>query len=98
MSFDLKRCFGRWFFGPYYGHITTNRYFHCYEPSCPFSVKVRFVLVNGQRTPLIVKVVCDQHCHCFTNNQKAETRKIVESEQARIRSGNNVGGSCQETS
>ena len=92
MSLQLRKLHGRWFLGSFYGHITTKSYFHCIEPSCPFSVKVRFSFVDGQKTPTVERIVFGQHCHAFKSKSKAETRKIVEREKASIDSGNDVVG------
>ena len=88
---SIQKLYGRWFCGPYYGHVTTKQYFHCHEPSCPFSVKVRFEAVNGQKTAHVEKIVCDQHCHAYKSMSKAATRNIIESEKALIDSRKDVG-------
>ena len=87
----IQKLYGRWFCGPYYGHVTTKQYFHCHEPSCPFSVKVRFEVVDGQKTAHVEKIVCDQHWHAFKSMSKAATRNIIESEKALIDSRKDVG-------
>ena len=91
MTIIIQKLYGRWFCCLYYGHVTTKQYFHCHEPSCPFSVKVRFEVVDGQKTAHVEKIVCDQHWHAFKSMSKAATRNIIESEKALIDSRKDEG-------
>ena len=93
MTYTLRKIKNRWFCGVFYGHIVSKGYFHCYEPSCPFSVKVTYAAVDGKKTPSsIEKVVFGQHCHVHLNNEKVETRKEIERERSLIAAGLDEGG------
>ena len=92
MTCPLVKVRDSWFFYNFHGHVTSKGYFHCFEKSCPNSVKLTFGVVDGKKTPLAVeKVICDQHCHCFPGRDKAVNRKMIEQEKALIESGNDEG-------
>ena len=89
----FRQVEGHWFYGHFYGHICTKGYFNCAVDSCPFSLKIRFVLHGGKRVPSTVeKVVCSFHCHEFPNNSKNANREIINDERKIIEYGEDVGG------
>ena len=89
----FRQVEGHWFYGHFYGHIRTKGYFNCVVNSCPYSLKIRFVLHNGKRIPSTVeKAVCSFHCHEFPNNSKNVNREIINEERKTIDSGEDVGG------
>ena len=89
----FQQIHGHWFFEHFYGHISTKGYFHCAIKSCPFSLKVRFILLDGKKTPSTVeKVAFPFHCHEFPTRSKRANREMIDEERKLIECGQDVGG------
>ena len=86
----LEKKYGRWFYGPYHGHVTSTGYFHCYERSCPFSFKVGMREEGGVLAPYVENVVFGWHCHEHPENSKKANREMIEEERKIIERGDDV--------
>ena len=87
--FTIQKLYGRWFCGDFYGHITTKGYFHCFDHSCPFSVKVSWP--DNDSNPVVEKMVFALHCHEFPGNSKMTNRQMMEDDLKVIERGQDVG-------
>ena len=68
---------GRWFLNDFCGKLSSNGYFSCAEPSCPYSVKVTNKDVDGNRVPDGVDhCVFSQQCHEIKENPKYQNKRI----------------------
>ena len=92
----LQKLFERWFYGPFYGHITSTGYFHCYEPSCPFSVKVLLGDEGATSQPVAEYVVFGLHCHEFPDKTKRANKEMIHDELKVIDRGEDVGNVIAE--
>ena len=73
-----------------------HSFFRCACPSCPYSVAMNLVFVNGRRTYQVDHIVFDQHCHVFEKNKRRETKSIVQAEIDLIRCGLDVDNVLDE--
>ena len=64
-----------------------GRYFHCFLPSCPFSVVLSFDGEGEQRQPSVEKVVFPLHCHAFPAYKRKEVKKLLQAELEAIQRG-----------
>ena len=92
MSFVVSKIRRHWFVNEFPVFRSSHTYFRCVVPCCPFSVLVNPVIVNGQPTFQVERVVFPQHCHQFPGNNKAETKAIVEAEIELIKARLDRGG------
>ena len=91
----VEKLFGSWFYGDFYGNITSKGYFNCYFPTCPFSV--RLVWPDDNETKHDVKeVVFALHCHECPENSSRTNRLIIEEEMRVIERGEDVGNALAE--
>ena len=96
MAFDVFKIRRRWFANDFPVYHSSHNYFRCVVPSCPFSLLMTPVVVNGRRTFQVERVVFPQHCHEFPENNKAETKAIVEAEIDRIKCGFDCDGALKK--
>ena len=88
----FSKVAGRWFLDDFCGTISSNGYFNCAVPSCPFSVKVTFKDVDGNRVPDGVEhVVFSQHCHEMKENPKYQNKRFLMAEIMAIETGEDDG-------
>ena len=85
-----QKLFGHWFLEGVYGHITKNGYFHCFVPSCPYSVKLRKENENDPTPTVFEEVVFGLHCHEFPERKAVENKRMIKAELKAIESGQDV--------
>ena len=61
MDLVVSRHRRYWFVGDFPDSISSNHYFYCSGPSCPFSVLLRPTLVDGKQSYEFVHHVFSQH-------------------------------------
>ena len=89
----LRKLKGRWFLGDFYGRLSSKCIFHCFVKSCPYSVKMNYVVRDGKKRPTSIdRVLCSFHCHVHRDKKKAENRDMIDRERALIASGQDEGG------
>ena len=89
----LRKLKGRWFLGDFYGNLSSKCAFHCFVKSCPYSVKMYFIVRDGKKVPTSIdKVLFGFHCHVHEDIKKAENRDMIDQERALIVSGKDEGG------
>ena len=78
MSFLIEYVSGRLFINGVWGTVTTNGYFSCHHPSCPFSLKVVQERLNDLRVVVGVEsVLFEHHNHDPTIKSKIKARNVM---------------------
>ena len=96
MPYVVSVVRGRLFVDDFPVVISSHIFYRCRCRSCPYSVSITRVVVDGRTTYKVEYVVFGQHCHVFKQNKRSQTKTFVESELELIKSGMDKGGVLDE--
>ena len=76
MEYHIENVSGRWFVDGIWGVLSTNGYFSCAHPNCPFSLKAVVVKDAGMTNIVgIERVVFEHHYHEDDGKSRTQAKR-----------------------